>query len=63
MQKETTAYWAVVTEDLGKRRSAESAEQVSPLLGPGKTSDLNVSLIQSTGIAAATMSVTLAWTV
>ncbi|TBR26399.1 hypothetical protein EPO15_00220, partial [bacterium] len=62
LNKETTAFWAVTTEDLIGARSAESAEQSTGLVAPRAVTDLRVAAQVSTGLAASTMSVTLAWT-
>ncbi|MBI3297578.1 MAG: VCBS repeat-containing protein [Elusimicrobia bacterium] len=61
MQKEATAYWAVVTEDGESLRSAESAAQETRLSAPRRVTDLAVSIV-STGLGASSMTVTLSWT-
>ncbi|MBI5244562.1 MAG: VCBS repeat-containing protein [Elusimicrobia bacterium] len=62
LQKETTVYWAVMTQDGEGLRSAESAEQTAFLAAPGLVTDLRVSAIVSTGLGASSMTVTLQWT-
>ncbi|MBI5597448.1 MAG: VCBS repeat-containing protein [Elusimicrobia bacterium] len=60
--KETTSYWAVVSEDLMGARSAESAAQTTGLVAPRAVTDLVVLARVSTGLGASTMTVTLNWT-
>ncbi|MEK7745609.1 MAG: VCBS repeat-containing protein, partial [Elusimicrobiota bacterium] len=62
MQKETTVYWSVVTEDSEFLRSSSSTEQTSYLVAPGRVTDLRVSVVSSTGLGASSMTVTLQWT-
>jgi|GEM_PF-4540823 hypothetical protein len=62
VQRETTAYWAVTSEDSEMLRSSESSEQAARLSAPGAVQDLRVSAIVSTGLTASSMAVTLQWT-
>jgi hypothetical protein len=58
---ETTAHWAVVTEDSQLVRSSESTEQETRLVAPNPVTTLSAATV-STGFGASSTTVVLTWT-